>query len=610
MSGINVGAASLNLIPLDWKNNERVMKMAIHKAREENVNLLCLPELCITGYGCQDMFFSPWVSEKSINILFSLIDQTDNIYVTFGFPLWWNNKLYNASALAGNGALLGISLKQNLPDDGIYYEPRWFTPWPKGKTDQIVLNGNSYDIGEVIYEIHGIKVAFEICEDAWRENRPADLLCPKGAQIILNPSASHFEFNKGLVREDLMRRSSKKFNCVFVHANMLGNESGRIIFDGDAIIAQNGSILKSGERLSMGHFSLTSTHVVIGEVPSETPTAQLLSKYWQFHKSATLALHDYLRKSSSKCFIISLSGGADSACCAVLVAEMINRSLKELGKVEFANRINRPELLDIPEEKWVSSLLYCVYQSTKNSSDVTFNAAKTLAEELGATFYSWSVEEEVSGSIKKIENAIDRKLDWSTDDITLQNVQARMRSPFVWVLANLYNGLLITTSNRSEGDVGYATMDGDTSGSLAPIAGVDKVFVLEWLNWAEKELNIKSLKLVNEQSPTAELRPAEMDQSDEADLMPYTVLLFIERKFLKDKLSPSEIKEKLRNEKNLEETVAVQYIEKFFKLWGRNQWKRERLAPSFHFDDFNIDPKSWMRFPILNSGFKDDLGPN
>ncbi len=111
-----------------------------------------------------------------------------------------------------------------------------------------------------------------------------------------------------------------------------------------------------------------------------------------------------------------------------------------------------------------------------------------MAERIGATFYSWSIDEEVASYTGKIENAIGRKLTWDQDDITLQNIQARSRSPIIWMLANINNALLLSTSNRSEGDVGYATMDGDTSGSISPIAAVDKHFILQWLRWAEKNL--------------------------------------------------------------------------------------------------------------------------
>ena len=200
-----------------------------------------------------------------------------------------------------------------------------------------------------------------------------------------------------------------------------------------------------------------------------------------------------------------------------------------------------------------------------------------------------------------------RKLSWKEDDIALQNIQARARSPIIWMLANVKNALLLSTSNRSEGDVGYTTMDGDTSGSISPIAGVDKHFVIQWLRWAETELHYPGLKKVNGLQPTAELRPSENQQTDEADLMPYSIIVEIERLAIRDKRSPLDIFLILKEELNVENELLKNYIKKFFRLWSRNQWKRERLAPSFHLDEFNVDPKTWYRFPILSGGYAEEL---
>ena len=215
-----------------------------------------------------------------------------------------------------------------------------------------------------------------------------------------------------------------------------------------------------------------------------------------------------------------------------------------------------------------------------------------------------------------IEGALGRPLSWATDDISLQNIQARVRSPGIWMLANLRNALLLSTSNRSEAAVGYATMDGDTSGGLAPIAGIDKAWLREWLRWLETDgpligeegFAIPALAAVNRQAPTAELRPAERAQTDEADLMPYPLLDAIERAAIRDKQSPLEVFHVMRVQfPDIEPKQLAAWVERFFRLWSRNQWKRERYAPSFHLDDENLDPKTWCRWPILSGGFEQEL---
>jgi NAD+ synthase (glutamine-hydrolysing) len=177
----------------------------------------------------------------------------------------------------------------------------------------------------------------------------------------------------------------------------------------------------------------------------------------------------------------------------------------------------------------------------------------------------------------------------------------------------LRNSLLVSTSNRSEAAVGYATMDGDTSGGISPIAGIDKAFLRRWLRWFEERGPegigpLSALAAVNRQAPTAELRPAAAVQTDEADLMPYELLDAIERAAIRDKLSPLEVFKRMRAEfPHYAPEQLLAWVERFFRLWCRNQWKRERYAPSFHVDDENLDPKTWCRFPILSGGFEREL---
>ena len=263
------------------------------------------------------------------------------------------------------------------------------------------------------------------------------------------------------------------------------------------------------------------------------------------------------------------------------------------------NRNSVPQILN--------SLLTCVYQATENSSTETFESARKLATSIGAKFHHWNIDHEVEAYVQKIETALGRELKWEDDDTALQNIQARSRAPGIWMLTNIQNSLLISTSNRSEGDVGYATMDGDTCGSIAPIAAIDKDFILKWLKWAETNLNYPELSTVNQLQPSAELRPLDRHQTDEEDLMPYNIIVAIERLAIQDHLSPVGVFEKLRDNKLAAESTLAAYIVKFFKLWARNQWKRERIAPSFHLDEFNIDPKTWCRFPILSGGYTIEL---
>ncbi|MGY8686240.1 MAG: NAD(+) synthase, partial [Verrucomicrobiales bacterium] len=338
------------------------------------------------------------------------------------------------------------------------------------------------------------------------------------------------------------------------------------------------------------------------------------SKEEEFTHAMTLGLFDYMTKSWSRGFVVSLSGGADSAACAALVGLMVDRIELELGRKAWptlASYLGFTEKTLLTEIK--KELLFCVYQATKNSSDTTLNAAKAVAKVFGARFSLWQIDDLVSRYREMVEGSLERELTWETDDITLQNIQARVRAPGVWMLANTLNALLVSTSNRSEAAVGYATMDGDTCGGLSPIAGIDKAFLRQWLNWMETKGSddfppVPELKAINVQAPTAELRPLEQTQTDEADLMPYPLLDAIECSAIRDKRSPHEVLlEMTERFPQYDEEQRQLWVRRFFQLWSRNQWKRERYAPSFHLDDKNLDPKTWCRFPILSGGFKKEL---
>ena len=604
---VKIGGATVNQIPFDWANNSRNIMDAIREAKAQGIRILCLPELCITGYGCEDLFLSDWLPERAWKELLHIREFCDDITVSVGLPVRVGTITYNGACVISNKKILGITLKQFLARDGVHYEPRWFDPWIPNKTLEIIRENETIQIGDLMYEAEGVKFGFEICEDGWRKNdRPGYRLFERGVDLILNPSASHFAMVKSMLREkEVVCGGSKKFKCVYVFANLLGNEAGRMIYDGDIIICQQGKTIAVNKRFSFKSFNVLGTEVDFKNLVESKAVALTdnKEKNEELAQAISLGLFDYLRKSKANGFVLSLSGGADSSMCAVIVAEMVKRGLLELGSYQFCNLLNIP--VNDSWQRVVNSLLACAYQGTKNSSVETFRAAKQLAESIGAEFHQWNIDEEVMSYTSKIEKAVGRKLEWQTDDITLQNIQARTRSPIIWMLANIKRAVLITTSNRSEGDVGYATMDGDTSGSFAPIAGLSKTFIIQWLRWCEKKLVHEGLFAVNNLQPTAELRPLEKQQTDESDLMPYTVLVEIEKHAIYLRKSPIEVYDSMKT--NHESGQLKVYIAKFFRLWTANQWKRERLAPSLHLDDLNVDPRTWCRFPILSSGFVEEL---
>ncbi len=648
MLPIKVATASLNQTPLDWAGNQARIEAAIREAKAQEVSLLVLPELCTTGYGCEDAFLGPDVANRAWAMLMAVVPQTAEMVVSVGMPVRRRGGLYNTACIVADGRIAGFAAKEHLAGEGLHYEPRWFKSWPNHQVVELERDGQSYPFGDVFFDFEGVRVGFEICEDAWVAQRRG-ALDGHAMDIIVNPSASHFAFGKNAVRERLVLEGSRSMAVAYLYSNLLGNEAGRVIYDGGCYIAQNGKMLAESARLTFADWALTTAVIDVEasrteqvrttsfkadssdpgskriSVGFELPRAKMVRtepqkpawekseshKEEELMRSLTLALFDYLRKSRSRGFVLSISGGADSAAAACLVSLMVDRALEELGPKRFAEKVG---LEAQPNAKaWVAELLCCAYQPTDNSSEVTQSAATRLATALGATFSVLHVQQIVDAYEQLIGEAVGRTLTWDQDDITLQNIQARARGPSVWMLANMRGALLLSTSNRSEAAVGYATMDGDTCGGLSPIAGIDKAFLRHWLRWLETEgpvgmSPVQALHEVNVQTPTAELRPPESEQTDEGDLMPYPILDVIERLAIGDKLPPADCLEVLQSEfpEHSEDTLRA-WVKRFFQLWSRNQWKRERYAPSFHVDDKNLDPKTWCRFPILSGGFAKEL---
>ena len=660
MNNIKVAAAALNQIPLDWNGNYIRIIEAINLAVEQSVSLLCLPELCITGYSLEDMFFSREIHKKAIDYLNKIANYINDcgydITVSVGLPFFLDGALYNVAALVNQYGILGLVPKQNLANDGVHYESRWFKPGPVGISIIVSLGDKTVDFGDLIFDFDGIKVGFEICEDLWVANRPGSLLAQKGVDIILNPSASHFAFGKHETREGLVVESSRAYKCTYVYSNLLGNEAGRVIFEGDTFIASGGKLIASGPRMSFKDIVLTtaiidtdhtktlqamngSFHSILADKSKDdyevirsriplTPVsgyneydnllkAEKLSKYDEFIFAESLGLFDYMRKSHSNGYVISMSGGVDSAVCAALIQYMCRRGIKQLGEEKF---IEKSELKLDSNKTIISQMLTCIYQGTENSSEYTLNAAKTASEGIGATFMNFNVNDIMNNYINLVQSNIGRELNWQTDDIALQNIQARIRVPGLWMIANIKQALLICTSNRSESAVGYCTADGDLSGSIAPLAGIDKAFLLEWIKevhfWHTGNEGIdyygssswtECLDLVVNSVPTAELRPAEDEQSDEKDLMNYEVLDQIERLAILEKKMPQEVLQSLLmdNPKGYTLIQLKEWTNKFFRLWQRNQFKRDKMPPSFMLDDECLDPKSWCRYPLLSAKFEE-----
>jgi NAD+ synthase (glutamine-hydrolysing) len=699
MSEIVLSLIAVNQTPLDLRGNLNRMTEAIREASRvagDDRHIICFPELSLTGYGCEDAFYMPYLIQGAKSSTLLLASKTSHLdaLIVVGLPYRHNGLLYNCMAVLHRGRVVALIPKQHLAGEGLHYEPRWFRAFPPVKgdffpADEAALDGAYF--GQAVIQYGDLRLGIEICEDAWVTNRPAIALASASADLILNPAASHFGFGKYAIRRSIVEASSREYHCLYATVNLLGNEAGRSIYDGSRMVAAEGVMLYESDRFSFHDACISQLSLSVKgmrhrrqriysrkeEIPEDggylcvikidrqagktgfgrdsstgsselqhsAPACSLIIekktvpdgalpagqsdnihgetfRFQEFLHAEALGLYDYMRKTRSKGYTISLSGGADSAACALLVERMIRRGISQLGDSFFL----RAGLPVYTEEEAKKAMLHTIYQATAQSSETTERAAAEIAKAAGADHHRIDIQSLVDRSISLMEAVLGRSLSWQTDDIALQNIQARTRSPLVWMLANTTGSILIATGNRSEGSVGYCTMDGDTSGGLAPIAGIDKAFLQRWLRFMEETGDefgpVPALSFINAQQPTAELRPLEAKQTDEKDLMPYVLLERIERLALQDLMPPSDIVEQLLAEKqdgSARWTTAAGHfspdelhnaVSRFFELWKGSQWKRERFAVSFHIDTYSVDPRSYLRFPVLSAKIEADAGKN
>ena len=666
MKRINVSVASLNQVPGDFRHNISNIKKAISKMETSKSKILVTPELSITGYGIEDYFSYTSFIDKALEETNKLAKEipSDSVVIV-GLPYMHNSYLYNGAAVLFGGKIVGINFKKNLAANGIHYEQRWFTHWKDNESQKIFDRKLGYEIniGINIFEFEGFKLGIEICEDAWVSNRVASYYFENGVDIIANPSASHFAISKFETRKTLVADSSRVYGVTYLYSNITGCESGRAIYDGGCLIGSNGNIINQGERF---HFTdnevITSTINDINSKHNKISSSQrytdphskieaikLVSNFetpfikkpfkanqvseWEYSQSldneeasraVALGLRDWAKKTKVNGYGLSLSGGADSSLVAVLTYLSLFLEAKEFEhkKIPLSNSY-LSTIMDFSEndniEKIVKNAMFnylvTAYQPSSNSGDVTREAADNIAKMLGAQHKVLVVGEIVEKYENAIEDAFDVETNWEEHDIFKQNIQARVRSPMIWGVANLLNRLLLTTSNLSEASVGYFTQDGDSSGVLAPICGITKSRVLNLLKWFETDgININDecykfneLSYINNQRPTAELRPEE--QEDEDDLMPFDVLDTILEYHIQLNYTPIQVFDELKFgfEGDYEDSFYANCVVKYFTLFARNQWKRDRQAPGFHIEMNSLDPKTFKRIPLLGNMFEDEL---
>jgi NAD+ synthase (glutamine-hydrolysing) len=667
---LHIAGASLNQTVGDWSGNARRVVDALDAARARGVQLLVLPELCLSGYSLGERVLMTGTTQRAWASLRAVQPHTAGMIAVVGLPIRHRGLLYNATAVLADGQLVGLAVKENLASGDVEYENRWYAGWTRGDVhDHTTPDGQTVPLGALVYDLPGgTSFAVEICEDAWKGNRPGSAYALAGAEIVLNASASWFVIGKAVERRRMITQISAEDHCAYVFASNVGCDATRLVFDGALLVAADGELLAEGDRFrfdegpqiaaatvdldalarrraqsgSWRHQAREAARGALGApparvtVPLELAPAPATARpaYWsrgtehepvpdpslgwlardgliprapswrdvphlELELALSLGLRDYLRKSHIRGVTVALSGGRDSSMVALIAARSV--------------RYEHPRLSRAGLRAAVARSVTTIWLGTDNSSAQTEGAATALSTELGARHLAVDMQPLLAAQLATAAKLTGTALSWDTPahDVPLQNVQARLRGVLAWTAANQDGSLLLTTSNKSEVAVGYATMDGDTAGGLAPIADVPKSLVTAWLTWAADFHGLRSLHAVLGTPATAELRPPDRHQTDEDDLMPFAVLDRLMDQVVRRGQDPVDAFDALWPELSErycgDARAFAAHIRRFFTLLCRAQWKRERFAISFRVTGFDLDPKSGFRFPAVQAPFTEEL---
>ena len=517
-SDIHIIIGQLNFTVGDIENNTKKIIRAIKKGGEEyNADIIIFPELSVSSYPPEDLLLRP-AFNNSINFALEKIkSETENIQVILGYPLKKDEKLYNACSLIHDGEIKKTYCKQYLPNYGVFDEKRYFLP------------GNE----TCLFEINGVTAALSICEDIWVAKPIADAAAAD-AKILFNINASPYDKNKNSEREKIISKRASESDMHVVYVNLVGGQD-ELIFDGNSMIFdKNGEVIFRAPEFKEGLYEAyinTEQIKIKSNIKKETDLNFIKEK--SIYSGLVIGVKDYVKKNNFQGVIVGLSGGIDSALTLCIAVDALG-----------------------PEN--VEALIMPSRYTAKMSTD----DACALAKKLKVPYEIISIEPPFTAFLEALKPIFKK----SPVDTTEENIQARSRGILLMAISNKYNKLVLTTGNKSEMSVGYATLYGDMAGGYSPLKDVWKTLVYQLAIWRNKNRKVIPERIIN-RPPTAELRDNQLDQDTLPD---YEILDQILEQYIELDKRPEEI---IRNGFD-EETVY-----KIVNLVDKNEYKRRQAAP-------------------------------
>jgi NAD+ synthase (glutamine-hydrolysing) len=541
---LHIILAQLNLTVGDIAGNTKIIIESIDTACSTyKADIIVFPELTISSYPPEDLLLRPAFLDTTRTALNKIISITNNIHVLIGYPCLYEGKLYNACSLINNGKILQTYFKHNLPNYGVFDEKRYFK------------EGTQH----CLFDINGIKAAISICEDVWVPKFTQDAAAA-GAQVLFNLNASPYHKNKLSQREEIISKQASDSGVYIVYANLVGGQD-ELVFDGNSmVIDDHGKRIFHAPQFVDNLYSVTlelkspNNHKLNNvSIPPSTEEENI-------YNALVLGVKDYVRKNNFKGALIGLSGGIDSALTLSIAVDALGAE--------------NVEVLIMP---------------SRYTADMSNEDACLQAKMLNVDYEIISIEQPFNTLLKVLEP---RFKDLPVDT-TEENIQARCRGILLMAVSNKSGKIVLTTGNKSEMAVGYATLYGDMAGGYAPLKDVWKTLVYRLAKWRNTHKPSIPERVID-RPPTAELRH---DQLDKDSLPDYEILDPILEQYIELDRHPDKI-------------IATGYdadtVYKVISLVDRNEYKRRQAAPGVRITEraFGRD----RRYPIT-SAYSEDHKP-
>jgi NAD+ synthase (glutamine-hydrolysing) len=564
----------------DVEGNVRLVSTSIERARDEGAQVVLLPELCVSGYPPEDLLLRRDFLAAVREGLDAIAADVEGIVALVGFPERVERSpeelehfdplidpppppAHNSLAIIADGAVQGIYWKCNLPNYGVFDERRYFEPGTEA----------------ALIEVDGVPIGLTVCEDIWHPGFPEREETSAGARLVVNSSASPYHRGKGRAREGMVAERARAYGAAFALCNSVGGQDELVFDGGSVVVAADGEVLAraaqfqpellvcdlmlpaaaagaDGAASAGGVRTLAelSTAADRSEPVGPRLATPLASEEAEVYAALELGLRDYVEKNGFEHVVLALSGGIDSALVALIAADALG-----------------PERVTV------------VVMPSPNSTEETQADARTIAGNLGVELVEISIAE----AMEAYDHALEPAFENTEPGLAEENVQARIRGNLIMALSNKFGWLVLTTGNKSELSVGYATLYGDMAGGFAVIKDVFKLLVYRLVRWRNAQEGRDLIPTsVLDRPPSAELRP---DQLDEDSLPPYEVL----DRILEAYVERDEGVDELVAEGLPEETVMD-----VVRLVDRAEYKRRQAPPGIR-----VSTKAFgrdRRLPITN----------